>query len=139
MAMVSAVALGLAGGSALAADPDATVKFESKEGGWLVRVEWGDGLLTLADGSEHAFTIESVKLLGAGAAEVTATGEVYNLKSLEDFTGDYAIAEAGITVLKGGSKEILKNGAGVEMHLTTHEEGIELDIGAGGFEIALKK
>jgi hypothetical protein len=69
--------------------------------GFIVGARWGEGTLTLDDGSQHKFTGEGAKLIETGVAEVTFKGNVYNLEKLEDFEGDYGAVSGGLTVIKG--------------------------------------
>ena len=118
--------------------PDATLTFKATDFGFMFRVEWGQGRLSLADGSHRAFSVKGGAVLGAGVAELTATGKVYNLKKLEDFNGNYTRAEAGITVIEGKKVAIMKNGNGVSIHMVAHQEGVQLSLGAGGLDFQLK-
>jgi hypothetical protein len=77
-------------------------------------------------------------VLGAGAAAITGTGKVFNLKDRQDFNGNYAHADAGIAVIKGKKVSVMQNEKGVTIHLSAHEEGLELGLGAGGLTFQLK-
>ena len=72
-----------------------------------------------------------------GISSFEATGEVYGLKSIEDFEGAYAVGRYGAVA---GSTEIpgemwLYNTKGVEVHLRTRREGLMLSVGADGVVI----
>jgi hypothetical protein len=73
-----------------------TVEGRATTVGFIVSARWGEGTLTLNDGTEHKFTGEGVKLIETGAAEVTFKGKVYNLAKLEDFEGDYGAVSGGL-------------------------------------------
>lgn len=67
-------------------DPDklqksGTIKGHVDSIGWLVGMRWGDGVLTMNDGTEHKFSIFGFKALETGLAANDLEGEVYNLKS----------------------------------------------------------
>ena len=68
--------------------------------GFIVGARWGEGTLTLNDGSQNKIHLSGVKLLETGAAKETLTGEVLNLSKLEDFEGDYGMIETGLTIGK---------------------------------------
>ena len=77
---------------------------------------------------------------GIGISTSSATGVVYNMKSMDDFLGSYTSARSGITL---GDDEFikdrmmwLKNEKGVSIKLTTEKEGIELNLGVDGSVIS---
>ncbi len=78
-----------------------TVEGRMTSVGFIIGVRWGEGILTLNDGSQYKFTAQGAKLLDTGVAEVTFKGNVYNLEKLEDFEGDYGALAQGLTVIKG--------------------------------------
>ncbi len=139
MFLALAFPLFVAAGASYAEDkPDATLTFKAKDLGFLFRVEWGDGRLSFADGSHHQFTMKGGTVLGAGAAEISGTGKVFNLKKREDFNGNYTHADAGIAVIEGKKVSVMQNEKGVVIHMTGHQEGLQLSIGAGGLTFQLK-
>ena len=71
--------------------------------GFIVGVRWGEGTITLNDGSQHKIHLEGAKLLEYGAEKVTLTGEVLNLKKLEDFAA-WLIHSEPIFLPKGSQK-----------------------------------
>ena len=118
---------------------DATIKFEATNVGIGVRIEWGEGTLTLEDGSTHTFSVEGLKLVGVGYAKVAAQGEVSNLKNLKDFNGTYSMAGASGAVVSGKSYSIMANEAGVEIKLKADQDGVQLSAGGGGLTFKLKE
>jgi hypothetical protein len=101
--------------------------------GFIVGARWGEGTLTLNDGSQHKFTGEGAKLLETGAAEVTFKGKVYNLAKLEDFEGDYGAVSGGLTVIKGlDAGAVLSNDNCVYINVETESEGVRLSAPAPG-------
>src|SRR5258705_2931915 len=61
---------------------------------------WGDGSFTFA-GQQHQFTMSGVTIVDVGATRISATGEVYHLKNLSDFDGNYVALSAGAAALGG--------------------------------------
>ena len=57
--------------------------------GFMLSARWGDGVLTLNDGTERKFHLVGAKALETGVASNDFVGEVYNLKNVEDFEGTY--------------------------------------------------
>ena len=49
---------------------------------------WGHGELNYG-GQSHSFKISGLSIVDVGAANISASGQVYNLKSLADFNGNY--------------------------------------------------
>ena len=65
-----------------------------------------------------------------GAANTTASGEVYNLHSISDFKGLYAQSSGGPALVESGASDLwLRNAAGVVLHLKGTQEGVSLSLG----------
>jgi hypothetical protein len=73
-----------------------------------------------------------------GVSSISATGKVYNLKKLSDFSGTYAAAEAGIAVGAGVGASTMRNQNGVDMTLTSTKVGVKFKLGPEGLKIKLK-
>ncbi len=111
----------------------ATIEGRATTVGYIVGVRWGEGTLTLNDGSQHKFTGSGAKLLETGVAEVTFKGNVYNLEKLEDFEGDYAAVSTGLTVIKGiTGGAVLNNDNCVYINVDIESEGVRLSAPAPG-------
>jgi hypothetical protein len=119
------------------AKPDGSI--ELSEGSVAVGIgySWGHGTLTYK-GKKHKFKVDGLSAGDVGAQKVTAKGEVYHLKKLEDFNGTFAAAEAGATVGGGGGVSIMKNQNGVEMRVKSTAQGINLTIGGAGVKVQLE-
>jgi hypothetical protein len=117
-----------------------TVEGRATTVGFIVGARWGEGTLTLNDGSQHKFTGKGAKLIETGVAEVTFKGNVYNLEKLEHFEGDYAAVSGGLTVIKGlDAGAVLKNDNCVYINVDTETEGLRLSAPApGGVWISLE-
>jgi hypothetical protein len=110
-----------------------TVEGRATTVGFIVGARWGEGTLTLNDGSQHKFTAKGVKLLETGVAEVTFKGKVYNLEKLEDFEGDYGSISGGLTVIKGiTGGAVLTNDKCVYINVEAETEGARLSAPAPG-------
>ena len=66
-------------------------------------------------------------------------GEVFNLKKLSDFSGNYVAGAAGIAVAGGVNDVIMKNEHGVVLRLHGTEKGVKLTLGPQGVKINLNK
>ena len=76
--------------TAMAADPppSGTVTLTSKAVALGIGVSWGDGTLTFG-GKTYPFSVEGLSVADLGVSSVTTSGEVFNLKNVADFSGNY--------------------------------------------------
>jgi hypothetical protein len=125
--------------SVMAADPapSGTVKMTSKAIAIGVGVSWGDGTLTMA-GKTYPFSIEGLSVADLGASNITTAGEVFNLKNVADFSGNYVSGEAGIAIAGGPTDTIMKNENGVVLRLHGTQQGARLTLAAGGVKLKIK-
>ena len=117
--------------------PSGKVWVESKSVALGIGVSWGDGKLTF-EGKEHPFTVKGLSVVDLGVSKVTANGEVFNLKKLSDFDGNYVAGKAGATVGGGAGVVIMQNQNGVVMKLTSTSQGVQLTLAAAGVDVKLK-
>ena len=103
-----------------------------------VGAEWGQGVLTLADGTQHRFTIKGIELGSVGAEKAFLHGHVYHLTKVEDFPGLYGAAEIGFTVIGGQGGMAMRNQQGVTIYLESVEQGSKMTLGISGAEIKLQ-
>ena len=129
--MIGLAGLAAAGEQKAAAEkkPDATLKMS--EGSVAVGIgwSWGKGTLTFK-GKQYPFKVEGLSVADVGVKRANATGKVYNLKKIEDFSGTYTAAAAGITVGGGGSASAMKNENGVEITLLAMTQGVAFKLSA---------
>ena len=142
-ALAALVIAGLAAGSAHAKGEDCpegdpvkagSIVANAKTVGFIVSARWGEGTLTLNDGSQHRFHASGVKLIETGASEVDIKATVYNLDKLEDFEGDYGTISGGLTLIKGiTGGAVLSNDNCVYIHVDEMESaGVKLSAPAPG-------
>ncbi len=118
--------------------PDATVKLS--EGSVAVGIGWSWGHGTLSyKGKDYKFKVEGLSVGEVGVTKAEATGNVYDLKSLEDFDGVYGAAGAGIAVQEGKGATALINPKKVQIVLTSATKGASLKVAAEGLKIKLQK
>ncbi len=133
-ALVTVLAVFLAVGPVFAEDPDATVKVQSglatAGAGW----SWGAGAIQF-QGWETHFTVDGLTAQSVNFDPSDTAGEVYNLKSVEQFAGTYKLIGTGPG---GGSSVRLKNPNGVELLLKTRSDGIMFQTGGDGMTIKLE-
>lgn len=129
--------LGIAGAKGKAA-PSATIKLSAGSVAAGIGVSWGSGTLTYK-GKSHPISVTGLDVGSVGATKITATGNVYHLKSLDEFNGNYTAVEAGATVGGGGGGLAMQNQNGVVVKLTATTRGVSLTLGASGVKMELKK
>lgn len=117
--------------------PSGTVEMSSSAIAVGIGVTWGDGTLSY-QGQKYAFSVNGLSVVDLGISTVTATGEVLNLKSVADFSGNYAAGEAGIALAGGQSDVIMKNEHGVVLKLHGTQQGVRLTLAAQGVSLKLK-
>lgn len=118
--------------------PDATFRYSGGAVGVGIGGSWGTGTLQY-QGKEYKFRLRGLDLVNVGASKVTASGDVYNLKSIADFNGTYAAASAGLAVAGGGSGTAMKNDRGVVIRMSSTSEGIQVKLAVEGVTIELEK
>jgi hypothetical protein len=100
---------------------------------------WGHGTLyNSKDQKQYKFKLSGVSVADAGAAGITAEGEVYNLSNPSDLTGNYSAVTAGVTVIEGCSVAYLKNDKGVVIKLHSQTGGLRFNLSANGMHITLE-
>ncbi len=112
--------------------PDATLKLSEGSVGVGIGWTWGKGVLTYK-GKDYPFKVEGLSVGDVGVKRADATGNVYNLKKVEDFTGNYTAGAAGAAV------GALKNQNGVEINLTSTTQGVAFKLAAEGIKLTLTK
>jgi hypothetical protein len=119
------------------AKPDATLTLSGGSVAAGIGYTWGHGELKTADQSQK-FSIKGVSIVDVGATGFDASGNVYNLKTVADFSGNYVAAGAGVAVVNGVTAVYLRNEHGVVIKLIANTKGIKFNLSADGVRIALK-
>jgi len=104
-----------------------------------VGFSWSSGTLTLLDGSEHRFKVDGLDIVVVGIKQATGVGNVYNLKNLADFEGNYMKVAAGATVGGGMRATSMRNDKGVVINLTSVGQGISFTLAVSGMGVTLVK
>ena len=126
---------------ALAQGPDGTVKITRRFVSERVGMSWGDGLLTYK-GQDYSFTFQANGLFRDVDVRIAAaelSGQVFNLKSPEDFSGNYQKVEGRNAKSGAGSSATMKNQNGVVVNLVSAVEGRKFNLSREGMNIELKK
>jgi hypothetical protein len=122
--------------SAPSTPPAATVRIQEWSAAYYGSAAAGKGTLYY-NGQRHHFTISGIGAGGAGGQKVSATGKVYSLNKLSDFSGTYHGISSGLTLIEGKMHAKLTNGNGVVMYLAGQTEGLASSMGAQAFEVNL--
>src|ERR1700721_153872 len=99
---------------------------------------WGHGTLYYSkDQKQYKFKLSGVSIADVGGAGINAEGEVYNLSSPADLSGDYTAVTAGVTIIEGGSVAYLKNQKGVVIKLHSQTGGLRFNLSTNGMHPTL--
>ena len=120
------------------ATPDATIKLSGGSVAAGIGFSWGKGTLTYK-GQDYPVSVNGLSLGKVGISGSSASGDVYNLKKIEDFAGHYNAGSAGLTIAGGASATAMKNQNGVNVVITSTTRGADVTIAGGGVDMQLKK
>lgn len=121
-------------------NPDASIEIEQVRVGVLaVGASVGGGRLRLG-GEEHRFTVRGLEFGTLGVATLSARGEVFNLRRLQDFAGRYTEQPPprNRDATDAPQTRRLRNQAGVELRLRTERAGGQFQISETGVTIELR-
>ncbi len=136
------MALSWAGGLARPAKAEgfvqsATVHIEQVQIAFIGSGNLGGGTLFF-NGQNFPFSIGGLGIGGIGLSKIEASGTVYNLSRLEDFSGAYVQARYGLAVGTLSTGELwLQNTHGVGLALKAERKGLALSLGADAIYIDL--
>ncbi len=94
----------------------------------------GEGYLRYK-GDNYKFKVTGLSAVGLGITTLNASGEVYDLVSLNDFPGTYFGFEGGGTFIEGSKGLVIKNSKGVVLNLKAEQTGLDLKLGNEGLSI----
>ena len=80
--------------------PSATVRIREWSAAYYGSAAAGKGTLYY-NGRQHHFTISGLGIGGMGVQRISATGKVYNLNNLSQFSGTYHGIARGLTLIEG--------------------------------------
>lgn len=134
------LALSMSVGAIAAAEkPDGQITIDETQFGFLIGGSVGDGVLNI-DGVKHVFKIGGLAVgANIGFSKMSASGDVYNLKKLADFPGNYGLISGSVTAGKGVGGMTLRNEKGVTMQLQGTTEGLQFNISASGVNVYFPK
>ena len=118
--------------------PDGTVELSSGSFAAGIGFSWGKGTLTYK-GKEYPISVNGMSLGKVGLTKATAQGNVYNLKRLKDFDGNYTSTGVGMTLAGGRNAVAMKNQHSVKVAVYSTTRGLDVTIGGAGVEMRIKK
>jgi hypothetical protein len=136
-----AVLVGFVSALAMAQDkakPDATLTLSEGSVAVGIGYSWGKGTLTYK-GKKYPVKVEGLSVGEVGVTRATATGNVFNLKKLEDFDGNYVAGGAAGTVGGGAGISAMKNQNGVNIELKSTTQGASLKLAGEGIKLSVVK
>ncbi len=117
--------------------PSATLEVKATSVAIGVGFQWGDGKLKFK-GREYAFSVQGLSLVDVSFTSISATGKVFNLNNVDDFSGTYVASKAALAVGGGKGDLTMRNGKNVSIHLRSDQTGVAISLGAGGLTVKLK-
>jgi hypothetical protein len=119
--------------------PDATVTMDEVQAAYIGNAGGGSGTLFYRGGA-YPFTVAGLGVGGIGASTLDATGDVYNLPSINLFPGAYAQGQYGFVIGTMSRGDLwLQNQTGVVMHLKGKREGLMLSLGGDAMVINMSQ
>jgi len=134
--LIAVAVLVLTAGLARAEDTTGKVTIETMSAGAGLGVTWGDGVLEYR-GEKYPFTVRGFDVGDVGVAKVIANGIVFNLKSVEDFSGMFAAVAASGTFGGGAGSGAMYNNNKVSMVWTGTNQGLNLSLAHSGINVQL--
>ena len=118
--------------------PDGTIDFTGKSFALGIGKSWGSGTLHYK-GKDYPIKVNGLALGKVGMTGVTARGNVYNLKNLRDFDGNYTSTGVGMTLAGGRSATAMKNQHSVKLAVYSTTKGFDVTVGGAGVDMQIKK
>ena len=138
VAVASAVSLLVGLALAQAKKPDATLTLSEGSVAVGIGFSWGKGTLNY-QGKSYPVKVEGLSVGEVGVQRATASGDVFNLKKLADFNGNFVAGAAGATVGGGAGITAMKNQNGVVIELKSTTQGASLKLAAEGLKLNIQQ
>ena len=121
--------------------PDATLRLSGGSFALGIGFRWGSGTLSYK-GKDYPVKVNGLSIGKVGMTGVSAVGEVFNLKHLQDFNGHYNVGAEGtrgVTIAKGKAGTLMSNQAGVIVRLSTTQKGVNVNATGGGVDMQIQR
>jgi len=138
LSLLVAVVTGFAQAAKHHSGPDATLRLSGGSFAAGIGFSWGSGTLTYK-GKDYPIKVNGVSIGKVGITGSSATGEVYNLKSLRDFDGHYNAGGAGMTIAGGRTAVAMTNQNGVKVLIASTNRGLDVTLAGGGVDMEIKR
>jgi len=120
--------------------PDATLRMTI--GGVHIGIGGSSGSGTLTyRGRNYPFRVSGMAIGRVGVTNSSAVGDVFNLRHLQDFNGNYTVSGAGtrgVTLGAGKTGTIMSNQAGVIVRISSTQRGVAVNATGGGLTMRLQ-
>jgi hypothetical protein len=120
--------------------PDATLRMSMGGVHLGIGGSSGSGTLTYR-GKNYPFKVSGMAIGRVGVTNSSAVGDVFNLKHLQDFNGNYTVSGAGtrgVTLGAGKTGTIMSNQAGVIVRVSSTQKGVAVNATGGGLTMQLQ-
>lgn len=118
--------------------PDATIDFSGGSVAAGIGFSWGSGTLHYK-GKDYPIKVSGMSLGKVGLSKATARGNVYNLRQLRDFDGNYTSTGVGMTLAGGRAATAMKNQHGVKVAAYSTTKGLDVTVGGAGVDMSITK
>jgi hypothetical protein len=121
--------------------PDATLRLSGGSFALGIGFRWGSGTLSYK-GKDYPVKVNGLSIGKVGMTGVSAIGEVFNLKHLQDFNGHYNVGAEGtrgVTIAKGKAGTLMTNQAGVIVRLAATQTGLDVNATGGGVDMQIQR
>ena len=139
--LVVAVMTGFTQAASHHSGPDATLRLSGGSFALGIGFRWGSGTLTYK-GKNYPVKVNGLSVGKVGMTDVSAYGEVFNLKHLQDFNGHYDVGGAGtrgVTIAKGKAGTVMTNQAGVIVRVSATQTGLDVNATGGGVDMQIQR
>ena len=141
LSLVVAVMTGFTQAASQHSGPDATLRLSGGSFALGIGFRWGSGTLTYK-GKDYPVKVNGLSIGKVGMTGVSAIGEVFNLKHLQDFNGHYNVGAEGtrgVTIAKGKAGTLMTNQAGVIVRLAATQTGLDVNATGGGVDMQIQR
>ena len=139
--LVVAVMTGFTQAASQHSGPDATLRLSGGSFALGIGFRWGSGTLSYK-GKDYPVKVNGLSIGKVGMTGVSAVGEVFNLKHLQDFNGHYNVGAQGtrgVTMAKGKAGTLMTNQAGVIVRLAATQTGLDVNATGGGVDMQIQR
>ena len=136
-----AISVALISGAVMAAKEEPPVvgyiDFDATNLAAIIGFSWGSGEIRM--GGERIPIKGKLVSLGAQVtiSKEVLTGNIYHAKTPEDVEGTYSAAGAGVAVIGGAGKVVLKNKKGTVLKVWSTTKGLDISAAVGGITLKL--